>query len=235
MILGIDTAGPADNVALVTDKGILASFSLRQPAIASRPLLRLIDGVCAQAGYAMADMTALAVNVGPGAFTGIRVGLATAQGLALAYAKPLVGCSAFEALVSLVPYWSGLLCPVLQAHRGEVYAAFYRRQGEVVQETVSGMVLTPAELCAYIKEPTLFLGSGVLAYGAELTATLGEQAVCINIVEAETGLAATIARRGQARLQAVGPEALPMPQPLYIRPADARLPRVAAPAAKITR
>ena len=234
MILGIDTAGLADNVALVANEQILASFSLRQPAMGSRPLLRLIDMVCAQVGCAVADMAALAVNIGPGAFTGIRVGLATAQGLALAYAKPLIGCSAFEALVSLVPCWSGQLCPIVQAHRGEVYAAFYRCQDEVMQETVAGMVLTPAALCADIKERTLFLGSGVSAYGAEVAATLGAQAVCINIVEAETGLAATIARRGHVRLQAVGPDALPMPQPLYIRPADARLPRVAAQVAEIT-
>jgi tRNA threonylcarbamoyladenosine biosynthesis protein TsaB len=234
MILGIDTAGPANHVTLVTDEAVLASFSLRQPATASRPLLRLIDAVCTQAGCAMADVTALAVNIGPGAFTGLRVGLATAQGLALAYAKPLVGCSAFEALVSLVPYWSGLLCPVLEAYRGEVYAAFYRRDGEIVQEIVPGVVLTPAALCADIKEPTLFLGSGVSAYGADLVAMLGEQAICINIVEAETGLAVPVARRGQARLQTVGPAALPVPQPLYIRPADARLPRVAASAARIT-
>ena len=201
MILGIDTAGPADHVALVANEQILASFSLRQPATGSRPLLRLIDAVCAQVGCTVADMAALAVNIGPGAFTGLRVGLATAQGLALAYAKPLIGSSAFDALVSLVPYWSGQLCPMLQAHRGEVYAALYHRQDDVMQETVAGMVLTPAALCAEIKERTLFLGSGVAAYGAALAATLGEQAVCINIVEAETGLAATVARRGQARLQ----------------------------------
>lgn len=234
MILGIDTAGPVDSVALIEEEYILASFSLRQPSTSSRPLLRLIDVVCAQVGRTLADVAALAVNVGPGAFTGIRVGLATAQGLALAYDKPVVGCNAFEALVSLAPYWPGQLCPLLQAHKGEVYAAFYRRQDEVVRETAPGIVVTPAALCALIQERTLFLGSGVPIYGAELVATLGEQAICIHVVEAERGLAVSVARYGQTRLQAVGSEALPMPKPLYIRPADARLPRVAANAAELT-
>jgi tRNA threonylcarbamoyladenosine biosynthesis protein TsaB len=123
LILGIDTTGPVDSVALARGEHIVASLSLRQPPMSSRPLLRLIDVLCVQAQCALADVTALAVNVGPGAFTGLRIGLATAQGLAVAYGKPLLGCTAFEALLTLVPQWQGALCLVVQARKGEVYAA----------------------------------------------------------------------------------------------------------------
>jgi tRNA threonylcarbamoyladenosine biosynthesis protein TsaB len=232
MILGIDTAGPADSVALVDEERILATFSLRQPVLSSRSLLRLIDLVCARVGCTVADVAALVVNRGPGAFTGLRVGLATAQGLALAHEKPLWGCSAFEALISLVPFWSGIVCPVLEARRGEVYAAFYRCHGETAEEIMPGRVVTPATLCALVQERTLFLGSGVAVYGSQFRAVLGDRAICIKIVEAEMGLAATVARCGQVHLHGGGFAALPMPQPLYIRPADARLPRVAANAAE---
>ena len=233
LILGIDTTGPVDSVALARGEHLVASLSLRQPPMSSRPLLRLIDVLCVQAQCALTDVTALAVNVGPGAFTGLRVGLATAQGLAVAYGKPLVGCTAFEALVALVPQWHGALCPVVQARKGEVYAALYQIHGDpsTVVEKLPGMVVTPDALCALIHERTLFLGSGVTAYRSALTAALGSNAVCLDLVEARTGLAASVARWGAARGER---EEDPLRvRPLYIRPADARLPRIAANAAGV--
>lgn len=235
LILGIDTTGPVDSVALARGEHILASLSLRQSPIAPRPLLRLIDALCVQAQCTLADVTALAVNVGPGAFTGLRVGLATAQGLAVAYGKPLAGCTAFEALSTLVPQWQGALCPMVQAHRGEVYAALYQMDCDgdrlTVEEKLPGMVITPDALCALIHERTLFLGSGVTAYQSALTVALGSNAVCLDLVEARTGLAASVARWGAARGQQE--EAPLRVRPFYIRPADARLPRIAANAAGV--
>ncbi len=236
LILGIDTTGPVDNVALAQGEHIVATLSLRQSPTTSRPLLRLIDVLCVQAHCALTDVTALAVNVGPGAFTGLRVGLATAQGLSLAYGKPLIGCTAFEALVALVPQWQGALCPVVQARKGEVYAAFYhvngRGDGTGFQETTPGMVVTPDALCDLIDEPTLFLGSGVTAYRTTLRTRLGKRAVCLDLIEAHTGLAASVARWSAAHLQK-GDDPLRV-QPFYLRPADARLPRIAADAAGVT-
>ena len=232
LALGIDTAGPADSVALTQDTQCLASFSLQQPASSFRPLLRLIDLVCTQVGCELADVAMLAVNTGPGAFTGIRVGLATALGLALAYNMPVVGCSTFEALVALVPSWHGLLCPVVTARKGEVYAALYRRDGERVQEEVPGMVIAPEALCTLVQERTLFLGSGVDVYGKTFATSLGDRAVCVNTHTAAPGLAGSIARVAYRRFQTTGVDAVAVPQPLYIRPADARLPRVAANAAR---
>jgi tRNA threonylcarbamoyladenosine biosynthesis protein TsaB len=234
LTLGIDTTGPVDSVALVQDDQPLAALALRQPMASSRPLLRLIHVLCGQAGIDLAGVSALAVNVGPGAFTGLRVGLATAQGLALAYDKPLIGCAAFEALVGLVPHWYGGLCPMIQARKGEVYAALYQCRGETREVVHPGFVLTPSALCDIIHERTLFLGSGATAYRSELVAALGQRAVCLDTVEAETGLAVSVARLGARRLQIADAEPLPVPQPLYIRPADARLPRIAANAAGVT-
>jgi len=234
LILGIDTTGPVDSVALARGEHIVASLSLRQPSMSSRPLLRLIDVLCVQAQCALTDVAALVVNIGPGAFTGLRVGLATAQGLAVAYGKPLVGCTAFEALVTLVPRWQGALCPVVQARKGEVYAALYQMNGDLlmIEEKLPGMVVTPEVLCTLIHERTLFLGSGVSAFRSALTAALRSDAICLDLVEANTGLAASVARWGAAR--GVQEEDLLRVQPFYIRPADARLPRIAANAAGAT-
>ncbi len=205
--------------------------------MSSRPLLRLIDTLCVQANCVLADVTGLAVNIGPGAFTGLRVGLATAQGLAVAYGKPLVGCTAFEALAALVSGWQGALCPVVEARKGEVYAALYHMHGDpsTIEETWPGKVMTPAALCALIHERTLFLGSGVAAYRSTLTAALSRDAVCLDLADANTGLAASVARWGAARgVQPGGYEEDPLQvRPFYIRSADARLPRIAANAAGV--
>jgi len=224
IILGIDTAGQSGSVALVDETQVLASFYLRQAPTFSSHLVRLVDLVCAQVGCRVDDLGGFAVSLGPGGFTSLRVALATAQGLAMATGKPLVGCSTFEALVAFVAGWDGTVCPVLEARRGEVYAAFYDRQGTTVCETMPGMVTTPDALCTLVTERTLFVGSGVQTYGSLLKATLGAQAVCLeSVLEGE--LAASVARLGQARLHDASLAPSSALKPLYIRAADARLPR----------
>jgi tRNA threonylcarbamoyladenosine biosynthesis protein TsaB len=234
IVLGIDTAGPASGVALVEERQVLAALFVRQPSAFSRLLLPSIDRLLVWTGYTLADLTGIVVNVGPGVFTGLRIGLATAQGLALASGKPLVGCSTFEALLALVPYWEGAICPVIEARRGEVYAALYSQQRGQVQEQLPGMVVAPEALCALIEERTLFLGSGVKRYGATFLAALGDRAVCMDTGVEEVGLAVSLAHRGQARLQAAQAGKEPFPTPLYIRPAEARLPRHTAREATIS-
>jgi tRNA threonylcarbamoyladenosine biosynthesis protein TsaB len=229
IVLGVDTAGPVSGVALVAAGQVLASLAVRQVSAFARPLLRSIDRLLHWTGYTLADLGGIAVNVGPGAFTGIRVGLATAQGLAVASGKPLVGCSAFEALVALASAWEGAICPVLDARKGEVYAALYQQHGHQYHQVRPGMVMRPEDLCALIVERTLFLGSGTQVYGAVFTAALGEQAICVNPGIEELGIAVSVARVGQARLERTPGEGPPHPEPLYIRRADARLPRHTAP------
>jgi tRNA threonylcarbamoyladenosine biosynthesis protein TsaB len=188
IILGIDTAGPGGGVALIEERQVLASLFLRQPAAFSRLLLPCIDRLLAWTGYTLADLAGLVVNVGPGVFTGLRIGLATAQGLAMACGKPLIGCSTFEALLALVPCWEGAICPVIEARRGEVYAALYYQQGGQVQEQIPGMVVAQKR-CALLEDRTLFLGSGVQLYGATFQALLGDRAVCMDTGVEEVGLA----------------------------------------------
>src|SRR5712691_12220039 len=112
-MLGIDTAGRSSSVALVDETQVLASFYLRQAPPFSSHLMRLVDAVCAQVGCRISDLAGFAVSVGEGGFTSLRVGLATAQGLAMATGKPLVGCSTFEALVAMEEGGHGLACPFL--------------------------------------------------------------------------------------------------------------------------
>lgn len=224
-VLGVDTASTAGSVALIEADRVVVSLHVRQASAFTRPVLRMIDHILDWADYTLTDLTGLVVNIGPGAFTGLRVGLSLAQGLALASGKPLVGYSAFDALVAMVPEWEGVICPVLEARKGEVYAAFYRQHGRELQQMVPGMVIAPEALCALVEERTLFLGSGVRSYGTVFAATLGAWAVCRDTGVEEIGLAASLARLGEAHLRVAASETVLPLRPLYIRPADARLPR----------
>lgn len=232
MILGIDTASPSCSAALVQASEVIACSRLAERTPASTHLVRLIDDVCASAGVAVSDAAAVAVNLGPGAFTGLRVGLATAQGLAAAYGHPLVGCSTFEALVDAAGDWEGPICPIIEARRGEVYAAFYRRRNGQASETVPGLAIAPDSLCSLVQERTLFLGSGVTTYGGLLASRLGGLAVCRDL-GSEFALAASVAGLGAQRLASCASKDCRRLTPIYIRAADARLPRhKASPAAQ---
>ena len=224
MILGIDTASPSCSAALVETGQVIACSHLPGRSAASSHLVRLIDDLCAQVGRAVADVAGVAVNLGPGAFTGLRVGLATAQGLVTAYGRPLVGCSSFEALVDTAADWNGLICPVIEARRGEVYAAFYRRQGRQTYKTMPGIAVTPDTLCTLVQERTLFVGSGVENYGELWATKLGDQAVCRHL-GSDFALAANVARLGCERMATATLDDGYRLTPIYIRPADARLPR----------
>jgi tRNA threonylcarbamoyladenosine biosynthesis protein TsaB len=223
LVLGIDTASAVNSVALVAEAGVVAALVIRQGVGLARPLLHSIDRLFDWTGYTLADLCGIAVNIGPGAFTGLRVGLATAQGLAMASAKPLVGCSMFEALIACVPGWEGNICPVLDARKGEVYAALYYQSARQPRQVMAGIAVTPEALCALITERTLFLGSGITVYGTVFTALLEEQAVCVDSGLEGVGVAESIARIGRARFALGSYDKEPL-EPLYIRSADARLP-----------
>ena len=232
MILGIDTASPSCSAALVQSSEVVACSVLSEHCSASTHLVRLIDDLCASVGVAVSDAAGVAVNLGPGAFTGLRVGLATAQGLVAAYQQPLVGCNTFDSLVDAAGDWDGLICPFIEARRGEVYAAFYRRRNGQVIETMPGMAITPDALCSHVREKTLFLGSGVATYGSFLVSRLGGLAVCRDL-GSDFALAANVAGLGAERLASPPVENGYRLTPIYLRAADARLPRhKASPAAK---
>ena len=231
MILGIDTASLSCSAALVQANEVIACSHLAEQSAASTHLVRLIDDLCTRAGVTVNDASGVAVNLGPGAFTGLRVGLATAQGLATAYQQPLVGCSTFEALVDAAGDWNGQICPFIEARRGEVYAAFYRRHDGQVYETMPGMAVKPDALCSLVQERTLFLGSGVANYGGFLASKLGGLAECRDL-GSDFALAANVADLCRERLAACAPDNGCRLTPIYIRAADARLPRYkASPAA----
>jgi tRNA threonylcarbamoyladenosine biosynthesis protein TsaB len=207
--LAIDTAGSRCSVALVAAGGrLLAS---RDPEIGrghAERLMGLVAETLAQGGAAYSDLARIAVSVGPGSFTGLRVGVAAARGLALALRIPAVGVSTLEALAE--PFRAG--APVLaaiDAKRGEVYLAGFGPGGVVFLPPVAVSLDALPQILDGLPRPQVVAGSGA-ALAAE--ALPGLRAENLDGRVDVAALARIALRKG-----ADGP-----PRPLYLRGADAK-------------
>ena len=169
-ILALDTATQSCSVA-VTDEGSLsAELSIVKSQTHSKHLMELIHSVLEIAGFHPGDLDGLAVTIGPGSFTGLRIGISTVKGLAYALARPVVGISTLEALAWQCGQTSYLICPLLDARKGEVYGATYRfNKGQLIQKT-GPRAMVPEAVVEDIKSPCVFIGTGARLYRQDIVA-----------------------------------------------------------------
>ena len=178
LILSLDTSTPCSSVALTVgtrqNGEVIAALSLTGKVSHSQRLLSAIDWIMRESGINWPDIGGIGVSLGPGSFTGLRIGMATAKGLAAAAGKVLLGVSTLDSLAAKC-VTSRLICSLLDARKKEVYAAFYRCSADGLAERISEpVVLAPAKLAAAIDEPVLLLGDGARVYGDVLHAILRE-------------------------------------------------------------
>lgn len=165
-ILGIDSSGMVASVAIVSDDVVIAEYTMNHKKTHSETLLPMIDEIVKTSEMKLEDLDAIAIASGPGSFTGLRIGAATAKGLALAIDKPIVPVKTCEGLAYNMWGADGLVCPIIDARRNQVYTGLYQVQGNV--EVV--MEQTPMdihELIEYINKAAhtvTFLGDGVPIY-----------------------------------------------------------------------
>jgi len=198
-LLAIETATPAQSVALVEDDRLLAELSYEAQGNRGGVLLPTVDQVLKKAGVAAKDLDVVAVSVGPGSFTGLRVGLATAKGLALGAGARVVGVPTLEALAEGYASADATICALLDAYRGEVYMALFRRNGTALERLSPDAVLAPgavASALAAVEGAVHLIGNGAARYREPLEAALGGR-VCVS----DEGLraaptAAVVARLG---------------------------------------
>lgn len=170
-------------MALLGKESLPAEFTLNIRKTHSERLMPLIDALLNESAVEREQLQGIAVAAGPGSFTGIRIGVSTARALAQGLAIPAVGVSTLQALAEGVLWPGALVCPLLDARRGEVYCALYRREPRPPRALE--MLIPPAavELAPFVDrleaygEPVLFTGEGLNTYGAYLTERLGHAAV----------------------------------------------------------
>ena len=221
--LALDTSTPGGSCAVTRDGAVIREsvgdrdcpHDSRLPA----DLIRLLEG----ARIALPDIDLYAVATGPGSFTGLRIGIATMQGLAFAAGKPLIGVSGFDALAQIASRNAVEASPAVatwvDAWRGDVFGARYHNDVQVYPPTVE----KPADLLARITGSTLFIGDAVPVYADLIRHTLGDRARLED--PPAPALAATIAQIATRAAATGGHPAPDDIRPLYIRRPDAELAR----------
>jgi tRNA threonylcarbamoyladenosine biosynthesis protein TsaB len=228
LVLGIDTSTLTASVALARDGVVVAANDVETRAHGD-VLLTAIDALVRAAGLAPADLGAVAVGAGPGSFTGLRIGMATAKGIAFAAGVPLYVVSSLAALAQdagASAEGDPLLVPVLDARRGEVYAGFYRRDGAAVREIAREQVLAPGALAAAIEAAAGSAAAAAIVVGdaTRMPALAGAFALPPS-VHVRPDLRATPSGTAVALLASTGEhrDALTDGAPQYIRPAEAEV------------
>ncbi len=221
-LLAVDTSTRGCSVAVQDQEAALAEATYNGSRTHSRHVMPMVRSVLGLAGLAVADLDGFAVTLGPGTFTGLRIGVGTVKGLAEAAGKPVVGVSSLRALAEQANLDDRLIFPLIDARRGEVYFSRFRRRDGILQRETPDAVAPPEEAIGAIREPCLFVGSGAVLYRDALTKALGPLASF-----APEGLhvirAAIVANLGLARLSGVNPGDVHALVPVYIRKSDAEL------------
>jgi len=159
-VLAVETATLAGGVALLDGARVVGQYLLDVRVTHSERLMVAVDRLLADAGWRPEDLEGLAASVGPGSFTGLRIGLSTVKGLALALAIPVVAVPTLDAMAAALPWATLPVCPVLDARKGEVYAALYRWDGAAMRRDGDYLAIAPDALAARLGEPTVLLGDG---------------------------------------------------------------------------
>jgi len=222
LLLTLCTATRTGSLAISRGETLLGEVTIDPVGTQSEIILSSLDRILCDLDLCLNEMDAFAVVQGPGAFTGLRVGVATVKGFALATGKPVIGVSSLQTLAAQVPDYPGRVCSLIDARKNEVYAACYQWQGGLPALVGRERVVDPEQLLENIEGDTLFVGDGATAYRTLIVRRLGERARFApwptNTIRA--GSAALLALEIFRGSGAVSPEYL---NPVYIRPSDAEI------------
>lgn len=222
ILLAIDTSTPVCRVAVTSGETMLSELRSDEQCQHTEGILVLIKRALAQAGCAAGDLGCIAVATGPGMFTGLRVGISTAQGLALALDKPLVGVPTLE-IIARQAGSAAWICPMMDARRGQVYTCLYHRVADDLFEQSKEYVVIEADVwAARLTGTVLFAGSGALRYRRQIEQAFTGTALFGRAEDGEPRTT-TLARIAAQRL----PDKQCAPYlvvPQYVRPPDAKEP-----------
>ncbi|MCI0546687.1 MAG: tRNA (adenosine(37)-N6)-threonylcarbamoyltransferase complex dimerization subunit type 1 TsaB [Candidatus Rokubacteria bacterium] len=219
-ILGLETATLAGSAALVDGGRIVAAALLNIGLTHSERLMVAVERLLEDAAWPVEVLEGVAVSIGPGSFTGVRVGVATAKGLALASELPVAPVPTLDALAAQLPFAAAAVCPILDARKGEVYLSRYRWCVDRMEREWEYLALPPAVAARRLDPPVILLGDGVpsclpfIGDAPDVRIAPAAQSVPSAVLVAQLGH--EMLSRGQG---------LPADSlvPLYVRPSEAEL------------
>jgi tRNA threonylcarbamoyladenosine biosynthesis protein TsaB len=216
-VLAVDTSTMAGGVALLEDERVIGESLLDVRTTHSERLMLAVERVLGDARWAPESLDGLAVAIGPGSFTGLRIGLAAVKGLALALGRPIAAVPTLDAMAAGLPWASRPVCPVLEARKDEVFACLYRWDGAAMRREWDYLSLSPEALARRLTEPVIGIGDGARLVTSPWMALA--QPVRRGPPAAAVGW---LGRERLCRGETVGAADL---LPLYLRPSEAELKR----------
>jgi len=216
-VLAVETSTLSGGAALLDGERVVGEYTLDVRVTHSERLMAAIDQLLSDAGWTARDLDGIAVTVGPGSFTGLRVGLSTVKGLALALAIPVAAVPTLDAMAAMLPYAALPVCPVLDARKREVYASLYRWDGLGMRRQWDYLAVAPDELARRLREPVIVVGDGAEAI---------DSAFARRVEPPRRGPApAVVGALGRARLARGETVTVADLVPIYLRPSEAELKR----------
>ena len=175
-VLGLDSSGLVASVAVVEDENLLGEYTVNYKKTHSQTLLPMLDEVARMVELNLGTLDAIAVAGGPGSFTGLRIGSATAKGLGLALNLPIVNIPTVDALAYNLAGHRDLVCPLMDARRSQTYTGLYRFCGNEMEVVLAQCAVGLEEILDEIgrrQEPVVFLGDGVPVFRDRIREYLG--------------------------------------------------------------
>ncbi len=222
MILGIDTATRTAAIGIGGVGRTRVDAHLEGSGLRTRALLRGIDDLLGQARASVSDLTGVAVGVGPGSFTGLRVGIAAAQGIALGLGVPVVGVATLECVARNAPPDASSVSVVIDAGRGEVFLGHFERHGADLTAVGAARVLSPGQAAEAIPAGSIVLGDGWLRHRGAFERLLGDAIRTLDETLSRP-MGSVIASLGARGLASVPGERSSVVEPIYVRGPDAKL------------
>lgn len=228
-VFGLDCSTRVTALAIVDEDKVIAETFLHIDRPHSERLIPLIEQLFAVSGLSVADMDGLAIAVGPGSFTGLRIGLATVKGLAHPLGIPVIGVSTLDALAQNGWPHDGLVCPVLDARKSEVYTCLYQGNDSGMKRLIDYQAISLPGLMEQLRgwlsdsnARVLFLGDGVGVYREMLIDEFGEHAL-FAVPEMCYPRGSQVARLGLKGFQRGEADELHTLVPMYIRASEAEV------------
>jgi tRNA threonylcarbamoyladenosine biosynthesis protein TsaB len=237
-VLGVDTSSSHASVA-ITENGrlicekihcpqtLVASSIVQSKNNHAETLLPLIELALGTAALSLGDISGFAVAVGPGSFTGLRIGLSTVKGLVYGTGTPVTSVSTLHANAVRISNFNGVICAILDARKKEAYAAIFRRNGWLLERLSDDRVMSHDKLLELIRgfdepKPILLTGDGINTFGERLVRSCGDQ---VRICHDETlpTVAAAVALVGEGQFARGAAPSSASLMPLYLRPAEAKV------------
>ncbi|MFH2012378.1 MAG: tRNA (adenosine(37)-N6)-threonylcarbamoyltransferase complex dimerization subunit type 1 TsaB [Pseudomonadota bacterium] len=176
-ILAVETSTMAGSVALIDSEELVSEYLLNINITHSERLLSAVDCIIRDTKISVDEIDGFAVSIGPGSFTGLRIGISTIKGLAYATDKPVVGIPTLDAMAENIFFTDYLICPILDARKKQVYAALYKKSIENRLEKITpDLAINPDELLKKIQTKVVFLGDGLRVYHKLIKETLQDMA-----------------------------------------------------------